>query len=135
MSLKNVDFGAMFGRIADRKIEEAMQEGKFDNLPGAGKPLDLEPMPATEKARLTWWALRLLKQNEFTPDEIVWRKQIDRLKEQLDTATTDAQVVALVGAINKLVLRLNTLGTNALPLPNVAVSLDAERQKLRERTG
>lgn len=26
----------------DRKFEEAIRSGKFDNLPGAGKPLDLE---------------------------------------------------------------------------------------------
>ena len=34
--------------LLDRRIEDAMREGKFDNLPGAGQPLDLEPMPAEE---------------------------------------------------------------------------------------
>ena len=57
-------------RLADRRIEDAMKEGKFDNLPGKGKPLNLEPMPAEENARLTWWALRILKNNDYTPDEI-----------------------------------------------------------------
>jgi len=28
--------------ISDRKIQEAQEEGLFDNLPGAGKPLDLD---------------------------------------------------------------------------------------------
>lgn len=28
--------------VAERKIEEAMEEGQFDNLPGAGKPLALD---------------------------------------------------------------------------------------------
>jgi hypothetical protein len=33
-----------------------MKSGKFDNLAGAGKPLDLEPMPAEESARMTAFA-------------------------------------------------------------------------------
>lgn len=30
--------------IAERKIEEAMAEGQFDNLPGIGRPLELEDL-------------------------------------------------------------------------------------------
>ena len=40
MSLKNVDITSALRRLADRRIEDAMKEGKFDNLSGAGKPLD-----------------------------------------------------------------------------------------------
>ena len=80
MSLKDIDFGSALRRLADRRIEEAMKEGKFDNLPGAGKPLELEPMPAEENARLMWWTIRILRQNDFTPEEIRWRKMIDGLK-------------------------------------------------------
>jgi hypothetical protein len=28
--------------VAERKIQEAMEAGEFDNLPGKGQPLDLE---------------------------------------------------------------------------------------------
>ena len=28
--------------LAERKIEEAIARGEFDNLPGAGRPLDLD---------------------------------------------------------------------------------------------
>jgi len=31
----------IIGRIAERKIQEGIEEGKFDNLPGMGKPLEL----------------------------------------------------------------------------------------------
>lgn len=33
--------------IAERKIREAMEDGVFDNLPGKGKPLDLDDDPLT----------------------------------------------------------------------------------------
>jgi hypothetical protein len=45
--------------IAERKIAEAMSEGRFDNLPGAGRPLpedDLDLLPA--ESRLAYRILR-----------------------------------------------------------------------------
>lgn len=114
MGLQHIDMEAAFRRLADRRIEDAMKEGKFDNLPGAGKPLDLEPIPAEENARLTWWALRILKNNNFTPEEIRWRKAIDHLKSRLAVAKEETEVIRLVAEANELVRKVNTLGTNAL---------------------
>ena len=134
MSLKDVDIGAAMQRLADRKIEAAMAEGKFDNLKGMGQPLDLEPMPADENARMMWWALRLLKQNDVTPDEIRLRKQIERLRDELPKATTEARVGVLVTGINRLVKELNTLGTTALDrIPVAPASLEHELARLREQ--
>ena len=120
-------------RLADRRIEDAMREGKFDNLAGAGKPLDLEPMPADENARMTWWMLRLLKNNNFTPDEVRWRRQIEKMKEELAVAMTEHRVDALVRAINAMVRQVNTMGTNAINIAVSPVSRDEQRLRLRER--
>jgi hypothetical protein len=133
MLLKHIDMESAMRRLADRRIEEAMREGKFDNLPGKGKPLDLEPMPADEDTRMMWWAIRLMKNADYTPDEVRIRKQIDLLKDELPKAKTEAKVVVLVTAINAAVRNLNTLGTNAIPSPVAPVSLEVERQRFRER--
>jgi hypothetical protein len=133
MALKDVDIEAGLRRLADRRIEEAIREGKFDNLKGAGQPIDLEPMPADENARLAWWALKILRNNDFIPEEVRWRKQIDTLKAELANAATEPRVAAVVSAINTLVGKLNTLGTNALQSPVAPVSLEAQIQKLRDR--
>ncbi len=133
MPLHNVDIEAGLRRIADRRIEEAMAEGKFDNLPGAGKPLDLEPMPADENARLTWWALRILKQNDVVPDEVVYRKRIDVLLERIGRLTDEAALPPLVTRANELVRKVNTMGTTALKASVVLLDLDGERARLRAR--
>jgi hypothetical protein len=133
MGLQHIDMEAAFRRLADKRIEEAMKEGKFDNLPGAGKPLDLEPMPAEENARLTWWALRILKNNDFTPEEIRWRKAIDHLKSRLAAVTEEAEVIRLVAQANELVRKVNTLGTNALKIGVVLLDEAEYLQRLRER--
>src|SRR5437870_8173348 len=133
MSLKHVDLESALRRLAEKRIEDAMREGKFDNLAGAGKPLDLEPMPADENARMTWWMLRILKGADYTPDEIRLRRQIESLKGELASAATERRIAALVKTINGLVHQLNTLGTNAIHLAVSPVSLEVELGRLCER--
>lgn len=135
MGLNHVDIESGLRRLADKRIEDAMKEGKFDNLSCAGQPLDLEPMPAEENARLTWWALRILKNNGFTPEEVRWRKAIDHLKARLDEATQEADVVRLVAQVNELVLKLNTLGTNALKTDIAPIDQAVYLERLRARVG
>jgi hypothetical protein len=133
MSLKDVDIGNALRRLAERRIEDAMKEGKFDNLSGAGQPLELEEPPAQEEARLVWWALRILRQNDVIPDEVRWRKEIDTLKAELDVVADEGKLAKLVAKINVLVQKLNTLGTNAKNIAMAPVSLEGERQRLRAR--
>jgi hypothetical protein len=131
--MRHIDMESAMRRVAERRIEEAMREGKFDNLPGKGLPVDLDPAPADENARMTWWALRLLKNAGFTPDEVRWRKQIDGLKQELSKATAPDRITALVGAINALVRQVNTLGTNAINLPVAPVDLEAELARAKHK--
>lgn len=123
-------------RLADRRIEEAMTQGKFDNLPGAGKPLDLEPMPAEESARMTWWALRILRQNDVIPEEVRWRKKVDELRERLGQVTSGVHLIELVGKINHVIHQINTLGTNALNHGSngmVPLDVNEELRRLQDR--
>jgi hypothetical protein len=133
MGLNHVDIESALRRLADKRIEDAMKEGKFDNLSCAGQPLDLEPMPAEENARLTWWALRILKNNGFTPEEVRWRKAIDHLKARLEEVTEEGDVVRLVGQVNELVLKINTLGTNALKTDIAPLDQAVYLERLRDR--
>jgi hypothetical protein len=133
MSLKDVDIESALRRLAERRIEDAMKEGKFDNLPGAGAPLELEPIPADENARMTWWALKILKQNDVTPHEVQWRKALDYLRGQLEKLSDESRLEALVGQINDLVRRINTLGTNAINIGVSGVDLEDQRRRLRFR--
>ena len=80
MALKNVDIEWALRRLAERRIEEAMKEGKFDNLAGAGAPLDLEPMPADEGARMMWWTIRLLRQTGNSDLAVKLSKMPDAMK-------------------------------------------------------
>ncbi len=60
--------------IVEQRIQEAQEEGKFDNLSGAGKPLRLdENIWAGDKAM----AYHLLKSNDVAPQELERGREID----------------------------------------------------------
>jgi hypothetical protein len=103
------DFSVAIQRLAERRIEEAMRTGAFDNLPGKGKPIDIEPMPIEENARMLWWAMRTLRRPEPSPEELRLRGQIDDLKAGLTAPRTEQRIRALVRAINTLVRQLDAV--------------------------
>ncbi|HLF87784.1 MAG TPA: DnaJ family domain-containing protein [Anaerolineales bacterium] len=67
----------------DQQIEQARREGKFDNLPGKGKPLKLNENPFQDPAMDA--AYTLLQDNDFTLPWIAEGKEID---EELAKART-----------------------------------------------
>jgi hypothetical protein len=76
-----------FSRIAENRIREAMEQGEFDNLPGAGEPLSLEEYFATpEELRM---AYSVLKNANCRPLEVELLAEIARL-EQAIAAAPDA---------------------------------------------
>ena len=74
-----------FQRNADEKIKEAIARGEFDNLPGKGKPLNLDAYFATpEHLRMGY---SILKSADMIPEELELLKQIGDLKRPLNSRT------------------------------------------------
>ncbi len=67
----------------DQQIEEARREGKFDNLPGKGKPLKFNDNPFQDPALDA--AYTLLKDNDFT---LPWIAEGKEIEEELAKART-----------------------------------------------
>ena len=60
----------IIAKVAERKIQEAIEEGKFDNLPGKGKPIvfDDDPMTPADLRMAT----KILKNAGVLPDWMQW---------------------------------------------------------------
>lgn len=68
-----------FESIVEKRIREAMEEGKFDNLPGHGKPLALDDdSHVPEDLRL---AHKILKNAGCIPKEIEINFEIRRMED------------------------------------------------------
>ena len=79
---------SMFARIAEAKIAAGMASGEFDDLPGAGKPLELEDLshvPAHMRA-----GYKLLRNADVLPPEAELRREIYSLGNLID-ATSDPE--------------------------------------------
>lgn len=75
-----------FERIVEAIIQEAMERGEFDNLPGKGRPIDLsEYFETPEDVRL---ANSILKNAGMTSREVDLLREIAELK-QLHAALLD----------------------------------------------
>lgn len=72
-----------FETVAERKIQEAMEAGEFDNLAGKGQPLDLDVNPF-EPAHLRI-AHRVLKNAQALPEWLQLEKDIEREQQALRT--------------------------------------------------
>jgi len=80
----------LFAVIAERRILEAMERGEFDDLPGKGKPLNLEdddPM-VPEELRM---AYRMLSNAGLLPPELEVRKELLRLQDLLDAVQDEGE--------------------------------------------
>jgi hypothetical protein len=79
-----------FSRVAETRIREAIAQGEFDNLPGRGKPLNLEDYFSTpEDLRM---AFSILKNANCAPVEVELLNEVARLQQALaDASDTPAQ--------------------------------------------
>jgi hypothetical protein len=86
--------------LAEGKIEEAIARGEFDDLPGAGRPLDLDDDPLMpEDLRV---AYRILKNAGYVPPELQTLNQIAELERFI--AREDLEADALAKGMRKLAL-------------------------------
>jgi hypothetical protein len=76
-----------FEKIAQRKIQEAIEAGEFDNLPNAGQPLDLESyFSLPPHLRM---AYSVLKSANCVPQEIELLNEVARLEKALAEAVDE----------------------------------------------
>ena len=94
-------------KALEEQIQRAISEGKFDNLKGAGKPLNLDDYYATpEDIRVGY---TMLKDNDFVPPEIELLKEIGILREKIKSATDEHEKKALTKSLNEKSLALTMI--------------------------
>ena len=93
----------VFDRLADQRIREAMEEGKFDNLPKRGA-IDLEEyfkLPAELRM-----AYSILKSAGCVPEEVELLRDVNRLETELAAAKDDGQRASLRRALADATLKV-----------------------------
>ena len=106
-----------FWRIAEERIKEAQRAGAFDNLPGKGKPLDLEDLSwVPEDLRISY---HILKNAHVLPPEAELLKDIHTIEDLLKHVEDEGERRALAKSIQFKLIRLDMLKRRSMPLHSV----------------
>jgi hypothetical protein len=82
---------SIFSRIAEAKIQDGIERGDFDGLPGRGRPLQLEDMShVPPHLRLGY---KVLRNAGVVPPEVELRREVYRLDRQI-AETRDPEALA-----------------------------------------
>ena len=82
---------SIFARIAEAKIQDGIERGDFDGLPGRGSPLKLDDMSGVPShLRLGY---KILRNAGVAPPEVELRREVYRLDREI-AATSDPSALA-----------------------------------------
>lgn len=94
-------------RGIEELIKQAIARGEFDDLPGKGKPLDLDAHFATpEHLRMGY---SMLKGAEFVPEEVQLLKDMADLREEIRSCPEGDRKKELGKALQEQSLRYSLL--------------------------
>ncbi|HDG97076.1 MAG TPA: DUF1992 domain-containing protein [Desulfobacterales bacterium] len=97
-----------FQKIVEERIQKAQEQGLFDNLPGKGRPLQLEDdSHVPEDLRL---AYKILKNADCLPPELQLKKEIRQMEDMLDSIPDEKEKYRLIKRINFKIMKLNMMG-------------------------
>jgi hypothetical protein len=97
----------IFSKIAIAKIEEAIQNGEFDNLSGQGKPINLDYLNYIQPELRASYTI--LKNSGAMPEEVTLLKEIAELKEVLASCTNKEEKETLRQKISYLTLKYDLI--------------------------
>ena len=95
----------IFVKIAEEKICEAQAKGEFDNLPGKGKPLNLDEDNHIPQ-ELTI-AYKILKNSGYIPPELEIQKEINTTLDLLKHCTDEREKYKKIQKLNLLITKMN----------------------------
>ncbi|MGB7912879.1 MAG: DnaJ family domain-containing protein [Desulfobaccales bacterium] len=96
-----------FERLAENRIQEAIEAGVFDDLRGKGRPLRLEDEShIPPELRM---AYKILKNAECLPPELEVRKEIVTLQDLVAGLKDEAEKLKQMRRLNFLIMKLSMM--------------------------
>lgn len=97
----------MFDKLVEQKIREAQRAGEFDRLEGAGRPINLDAYFSTPEELRAGYAV--LKNAGVLPEEAQLRREMNELRERLNSLEDHSERERLTRALSELTLKYSLL--------------------------
>jgi hypothetical protein len=107
----------------DRQVRHAREQGAFDDVPGAGRPIPDLDKPFDQQ----WWVKDKLRRENlsYMPPSVALRKEAHDALQAAQEARTEAEVREIVADINEKIREANRKGIRGPAL--MLVPYDVER--------
>jgi len=114
----------------DLQVQQAMERGDFDDLPGAGKPLNLGDTHDPD-----WWIKKLVERENVAvlPPSLALRKEDAELDDVLDKLQTESEVRRHVTDFNERVVAARYRLPSGPPLVTMPRDVDETVAAWQER--
>ncbi len=95
---------ALFPRIAEQRMQEAAEDGMFDNLKGAGQPIpDLQSHDGLDAAMRA--GFRIMSEAGAVPFEVSLKKTLNETRDRLRVCTDPEARLGLMRQLSDLEMR------------------------------
>lgn len=120
------------GWIVETAIQQAMRRGDFDDLPGAGKPLQ----GLSDRHDPDWWIRRKIEREQLTglgPPALTLRVESTQLEGRLDALANERDVRAALEDFNRRVIEARRQLLGGPPVVTPTRDVEAEVAAWHER--
>jgi hypothetical protein len=120
------------GWIVETAIQQAMRRGDFDDLPGAGKPLQ----GLGDRHDPDWWIRRKIEREQLSglgPPALTLRVENTQLEARLDAMANEGDVRAALEDFNRRVIEARRQLLGGPPVVTPTRDVEAELAAWRER--
>ncbi|TDN91726.1 DUF1992 domain-containing protein [Microbacterium sp. BK668] len=118
--------------FVETAIQQAIRRGEFDDLPGAGKPLD----GLGDRHDPDWWIRRKIEQEQLRglgPPALMLRVEHAELESRIDALPREDDVREYLEDFNKRVIEARRQLLGGPPVVTPTRDVDAELRAWRER--
>ncbi len=93
--------------ISEQRIKKAYDDGEFNQLPGFGKPLNLnDDLGIPQELKM---AHRMLKNAGFSTDEMSLHKEMMRIEDLIRVCENDLEKEELQRSLNEKMVKYNSM--------------------------
>ena len=116
----------------DAQIREAQERGEFDNLPGAGKPIE----GLGRRQDPNWWVKGYIKREKLDmplPETLALRKEVEQLADTVATERSEKLVREIVTDLNQRIVDARRRRNDGLKITIKTVEVDEVVDQWRAR--
>jgi hypothetical protein len=125
--------GESLESFVERQIRDAQEEGAFDGLPSAGRPLPFVDKPHDP---MDWWRKKLEREKlSILPDSLAIRLEVERVLEDLHRLRSEARARELLEALDARIRKVNRTATGGPPTSLAPLDVEAAVRRWREGRG